>query len=69
LNTKKAGDDYKAIHAATEALNKATTRFAELMMETAVTDALHGKTMQSASEELGEGPTSPHPIAPAEIKS
>ena len=61
--------DYKIIQQATEALNKATTRLAELMMDTAVTTALHGKTMSSAGEELGEGPSAPHPIAPAEIKS
>jgi len=59
--------NYKAIHAATEELNKATTRLAELMMDSAVSSALHGKTMRGADEELGEGPTAPHPIAPAEI--
>ena len=68
LRDKQAGDDYKAIRNATEELNQATTRLAELMMETAVTSALHGKTMESAGEELGEGPSAPHPIAPAEIK-
>src|SRR4051812_26109022 len=61
--------DYKVIQQATEELNKATTRLAELMMETAVSSALHGKTMSDAGDELGEGPTAPHPIAPAEIKS
>lgn len=61
--------DYKIIQQATEALNKATTRLAELMMDTAVTSALHGKTMSDAGDELGEGPTAPHPIAPAEIES
>src|SRR5947209_6642373 len=61
--------DYKVIQQATEELNKATTRLAELMMDTAVSSALHGKTMSGAGEELGEGPTAPHPIAPAEIKS
>jgi molecular chaperone DnaK (HSP70) len=68
LRNVTSGDDYKAIHAATEALNTSTTRLAELMMETAVTSALQGKTMESAGEELGEGPSAPHPIAPAEIK-
>ena len=68
LRDTTSGGDYKSIRAATEALNKATTRLAELMMETAVTSALHGKTMESAGEELGEGPIAPHPIAPAEIK-
>jgi molecular chaperone DnaK len=68
LKRTKAGEDYKAIHAAVEALNKMTTPLAERMMETAVSSALQGKTMESAGEELGEGPSAPHPIAPAEIK-
>jgi molecular chaperone DnaK len=59
--------DYKAIQAATEALNKATTKLAELMMDSAVSSALHGKTMESADEKIGQGPTAPHPIAPAEF--
>jgi len=67
LRSRMQSEDYKAIHAATEALNQATTRLAEMMMETAVSSALHGKTMRSAGEEMGEGPTAPHPIAPAEI--
>jgi molecular chaperone DnaK (HSP70) len=60
--------DHKVIKRATEDLDKATTRLAELMMDTAVSSALHGKTMSDAGEELGEGPSAPHPIAPAEIK-
>ncbi|MCU1307957.1 MAG: Chaperone protein DnaK [Acidobacteriaceae bacterium] len=59
--------DYKAIQAATEELNKATTKLAELMMDSAVSSALHGKTMEGAGEEIGDGPTAPHPIAPAEF--
>ena len=67
LERVKCKEDYKAIHAATAALNQATTRLAELMMESAVSTALHGKTMGSAADELGEGPTAPHPFAPAEV--
>ena len=67
LNSVKQSEDHKAIHAATERLNQATMRLAELMMETAVSSALHGKTMAGASEEMGEGPEASHPIAPAEI--
>ncbi|MCU1286308.1 MAG: Chaperone protein DnaK [Acidobacteriales bacterium] len=59
--------DYKAIQAATEALNKATTRLAELMMDSAVSSALHGQTMEGADEKMGQGPAAPHPIAPAEF--
>ncbi|MCU1311797.1 MAG: Chaperone protein DnaK [Candidatus Angelobacter sp.] len=59
--------DYKQIQAATEELNKATTKLAELMMDSAVSSALHGKTMEGAGEEMGDGPTAPHPIAPAEF--
>ena len=68
LNILKEGDDREAIHAGTEALDKATRRTAELMMETAVSGAIGGQTMQSAGEKLGDGPTAPHPFAPAEIK-
>ncbi|MEO5936608.1 MAG: Fe-S protein assembly chaperone HscA [Terriglobales bacterium] len=67
LERVKCKEDYKAIQAATEELNQATTRLAELMMESAVSTALHGKTMSSAADDLGEGPTAPHPFAPAEI--
>jgi Fe-S protein assembly chaperone HscA len=63
----KQGDDLKALRAGTEALDKATRRFAELMMDAAVSSAIKGETMSSAGDKLGEGPTAPHPFAPAEI--
>jgi molecular chaperone DnaK/molecular chaperone HscA len=61
------GGDYKVIRAAIERLDKATRRFAELMMDSAVTGALGGKTMTAAGESIGEGPTAPHPFAKADI--
>jgi molecular chaperone DnaK/molecular chaperone HscA len=64
-----AGGDYKVIRAAIERLDKATRRFAELMMDSAVTGALGGKTMQAAGESIGEGPSAPHPFAKADIDS
>ncbi|MCL5262949.1 MAG: Fe-S protein assembly chaperone HscA [Acidobacteria bacterium] len=67
LRVLNQSDDRHAIRAATEALDKATGRFAELMMDAAVSDALRGQTMESAGERLGEGPSAPHPFAPAEI--
>jgi len=60
-------DDHHAIRSAIDALNQGTMRLAELMMDSAVSSALKGKTMDEAN--VGEGPESPHPIAPAEIKS
>jgi molecular chaperone DnaK/molecular chaperone HscA len=39
------------------------------MMDSAVTGAIGGKTMQSAGESLGEGPTAPHPFAKADIEA
>jgi Fe-S protein assembly chaperone HscA len=63
----KQGDDLKALRAGTDALDKATRRFAELMMDAAVSSAIKGETMESAGDKLGEGPTAPHPFAPAEI--
>jgi len=65
----KQGDDLKALRAGTEALDKATRRFAELMMDSAVSSAIKGETMSSAGDKLGQGPTAPHPFAPAEISS
>jgi Fe-S protein assembly chaperone HscA len=61
------GDDLQALRAGTEALDVATRRFAELMMDAAVSSAIKGKTMQSADDKLGEGPAAPHPIAQAEF--
>ena len=60
------GDDYHAIRTAIDALNQATMHLAELMMDSAVSSALKGKTMETA--DVGEGPAAPHPIAKAEIK-
>ena len=62
------GNDLKTLRDATHVLDQATRRFAELMMDSAVASAIGGQTMESAGEKLGEGPTAPHPIAPAEIK-
>jgi Fe-S protein assembly chaperone HscA len=59
-------DDYQAIRKAIDALNQGTTRLAELMMDTALSSALKGKTMDET--DLGEGPTAPHPMAKAEFK-
>jgi molecular chaperone DnaK len=68
LNEAKSGEDYKTIRAAIDALNEGTMRLAELMMDSAVSDAIKGKTMTGADEHLGAGPTAPHPIAPAEFE-
>ena len=67
LKEATRSEDYKAIHSAVEELNRSTLRLAELMMDTAVSSALRGKTMESAGEDMGEGPEAGHPIAPAEI--
>jgi molecular chaperone DnaK/molecular chaperone HscA len=61
------GGNYRTIRTAIERLDKATRRFAELMMDSAVSGAMKGKTMASAGEEMGEGPTAPHPFAKADI--
>jgi len=64
----KQGSDAAAIRDATLALDRATHRLAELMMDAAVTEAIRGKTMESAAEELDEEVTAPHPMAPAEFR-
>jgi molecular chaperone DnaK/molecular chaperone HscA len=67
LKASVMGGDYKVIRQAIERLDKATRRFAELMMDTAVSGALGGKTMEAAGESIGEGPTAPHPFAKAQV--
>ncbi len=64
----KQGEDAAAIRDATLALDQATRRFAELMMDAAVTTAIRGKTMENAGEEMGDAVTAPHPMAQAEFK-
>jgi hypothetical protein len=66
LNQVKEKDDYPAIRKAIEALNQGTTRLAELMMDTAVSTVLKGKTMDQA--DMGDGPNAPHPMAKAEFE-
>jgi molecular chaperone DnaK len=66
LNEVKSGEDFQAIRNAIDELNRATTRLAELMMDSAVASALKGKTMDQA--DLGEGPEAPHPVAKAEFE-
>ncbi|HVZ16007.1 MAG TPA: Fe-S protein assembly chaperone HscA [Terriglobales bacterium] len=58
-------NDYQAIRHAIDELNQGTMRLAELMMDSAVSSALKGKTFDEA--DAGEGPSAPHPFAPAEI--
>jgi molecular chaperone DnaK len=66
-------DNYKAIREGIEHLDKTTRRFAELMMDAAVTGALGGKTMAAAgdslSKDLGAAPTAPHAFAKAEVET
>jgi Fe-S protein assembly chaperone HscA len=68
LNKVKQSDNAAAIREGTLILDHATRRFAELMMEAAVSSALRGKTMNTAGEELAETVTAPHAMAPAEFK-
>ncbi len=67
LKVSVKGGDYRAIRNAIDGLDKATRRFAELMMDSAVTGALGGKTMEAAGESIGEGVKAPHPFAKAEV--
>ncbi|HTS38576.1 MAG TPA: Fe-S protein assembly chaperone HscA [Candidatus Solibacter sp.] len=59
-------NDYQAIRKAIDALNQGTTRLAELMMDSAVSTVLKGKSMNET--DMGEGPTAPHPMAKAEFE-
>ena len=67
LDASVKGGDYKLIRRGIDDLDKRTHRFAELMMDTAVTSALTGQTMSDAGDRLGEGPSAPHPFAAAQI--
>jgi Fe-S protein assembly chaperone HscA len=62
----KEGDDYHAIRDGIDALNQATMRLAELMMDTAVSAALKGKTMEDADHE--ERAHAGHPMAKADFE-
>lgn len=66
LNRVKSEDDYQAIRKAIDALNQGTMRLAELMMDSAVSTVLKGKTMDEA--DLGDGPDAPHPVAKADFE-
>jgi molecular chaperone DnaK len=66
LNQVKGEDDYQTIRTAIDALNQGTMRLAELMMDSAVSSVLKGKTMDQA--DFGDGPDAPHPVAKAEFE-
>jgi Fe-S protein assembly chaperone HscA len=66
LAAAKDGDDYHTIRGGIDALNQATMRLAELMMDTAVSTALKGKAMDDT--DLEEGPQAGHPVAKAEFE-
>ena len=72
VQTAAKATDYKAIRAAIDGLDQATRRFAEIMMDSAVTGAMKGQTPAQAGESMGQNlgatPSAPHAFAPAEIQ-
>ena len=72
LAVVKSRDDLELIRKAIAALDQTTRNFAEKMMEVAVSGAMRGKTMQSASDDLAQNSeteiNAPHRFAPAEFK-
>jgi molecular chaperone DnaK len=71
LKNSLKGGNYPVIRKAIEQLDKHTRRFAEIMMDSAVTGALGGKTMAAAGEAIdakGAAPTAPHPFKKAELE-
>ncbi|MGD0796739.1 MAG: Fe-S protein assembly chaperone HscA [Acidobacteriaceae bacterium] len=68
LKTSTEGGDYKIIRHGIDRLDKATHRFAEIMMDMDVTGAMKGQTMDAAGESMGEAPNAPHPFAKAEFE-
>jgi molecular chaperone DnaK len=71
LKASLKGGDYKIIRKAIEQLDKHTRRFAEIMMDSAVTGALGGKTMAAAGQAIdakGVAPSAPHAFKKAEFE-
>jgi len=68
LMSVKDDTDLNSIRSATLALDQTTRRFAELMMDDAVSSAIRGKTMDAAEEKMGDQIQAPHPMASAEFK-
>jgi molecular chaperone DnaK/molecular chaperone HscA len=68
LTDSAAGSDYRLIRQKIEQLDKATRRFAELMMDSEVMGAMKGQTMEAAGEGLGADVTAPHAFAKAEFE-
>jgi molecular chaperone DnaK len=72
LKASLKSGDHKIIRNAIEHLDKATRRLAELMMDSAVTGAMKGQTMESAGESMGKNlgaaPSAPHAFAPADVE-
>jgi molecular chaperone DnaK/molecular chaperone HscA len=72
LKASVMGGDYKIIRQAIERLDKATRRFAEIMMDSAVSGAMKGQTMAEAGDSMGKNlgasPSVPHGFAPAEYE-
>ena len=66
LQAVKGEDDYQSIRKAIDSLNQATTRLAEVMMDSAVSTALKGQNLDQS--DMGEGPTAGHPVAKADFK-
>jgi molecular chaperone DnaK/molecular chaperone HscA len=67
LKISAAGSDYKLIRQQIEQLDKATRRFAELMMDSEVMAAVKGQTMDAARASMGADVTAPHAFAKAEF--
>src|ERR1700760_2438104 len=53
LEAAVQGGEYKVIRTGIERLDRATRRFAELMMDATVSSALHGETMTTADAKIG----------------
>ncbi|MBV9573329.1 MAG: Fe-S protein assembly chaperone HscA [Acidobacteriales bacterium] len=68
LNQVRNEDDYLAIRKVIGELNQASTHLAELMMDTAVSAALEGKTMDEiGKDQPGNLPETGHALAKAEF--
>jgi molecular chaperone DnaK/molecular chaperone HscA len=68
VTASATGSDYRLIRHNIEQLDKATRRFAELMMDSEVMGAMKGQTMDAARASMGADVTAPHAFAKAEFE-
>ncbi len=68
MKAAAVGGNYKVIRQAIEQLDKATRRFAEIMMDMDVMGAMKGQTMDAAGETHGRRPKRAAPLRQGRVR-